>query len=76
MSRAGAVIDSHPFLMMLLCALEGVYRFEVFSSYFRTYHNITADALTRKTKLEVEALMSELHLTEVDLRPAWREHLE
>ena len=64
------------FLVMMLCALEGVYHFEVLSSFFRTYHNITADALTRKTKLEVEALMKELRLTEVDLGPAWREHLE
>ena len=64
------------FLVMLLCALEGVYRFEVLSSFIRTYHNVTADALTRKTKSEVEALLKQLHLTEVDLKPAWKEHLE
>ena len=53
----------------------GVYKFETCSAYFRTYHNVTADALTRKAKAEVAELLKAKKLTPVDLEQAWTDHL-
>ena len=64
------------FTLRLLCALEVVYNFETFSAFFRTYHNVTADAFTRKAKEELEELTKQHDLEVVDLRPAWSSHLD
>ena len=62
------------FLLTLMCALEGTYGFQVASAYFRTYHNVTADGLTRKLKEETQGMLSSMGLLEVDLREAWEDH--
>ena len=53
----------------------GVYKFETCSAYFRTYHNVTADALTRKAKAEVAELLKAKELKQVGLEQAWTDHL-
>jgi len=58
------------FALRLLCALEAVYGFETFSTFFRTYHNVTADAFTRKAKKELGAIKARHDLQLVDLRQA------
>ena len=64
------------FLLLILCALEGTYGFEVVSSFFRTYHNVTADALTRLAQQAVEELVRQEGLTLVDISGEWADHLE
>ena len=63
------------FLLQLLGALEACYGFSVSGNYARTYHNITADALTRCAAEDVEALLASKGLRQIDLVPAWEEHL-
>ena len=53
----------------------GVYKFETCNAYFRTYHNVTADDLTRKAKAEVAELLKTKELKHVDLEQAWTDHL-
>ena len=41
----------HPFacyLLQVLAAIEACYGFHLHTAYLRTYHNVVADALTRK----------------------------
>ena len=44
------------YLLRVLSAIEASHSFEVLSSYLRTYHNVTADAITRESKEEIERL--------------------
>eukprot|EP00972_Heterocapsa_arctica_P004315 641304-Heterocapsa_arctica.AAC.1 len=44
------------YLLRVLGAIEAVFHFEVISPYLRTYHNVTADAITRESKMNVELL--------------------
>ena len=56
----------HPvavYLLQVLAALEAAHSFRVCSAYVRTYHNITADDLTRKDPQEV---MQEKGLTALE----------
>ena len=41
------------FLLQLLTVLESVYNFRMYFAYIRTYHNLTADALTREEPTQV-----------------------
>eukprot|EP00974_Lingulodinium_polyedra_P041707 4005826-Lingulodinium_polyedra.AAC.1 len=56
------------FLCRLLTALEVAYGFETVSAYLRTYHNVSADALTRLDPSEVEEPLRSKGLQRVDLR--------
>ena len=41
------------FLLQVLAAVEACYGFHLHTAYLRTYHNVVADALTRKDADEV-----------------------
>ena len=62
--------------MLVLGALEATFSIEVNSSFIRTYHNVTADALTRESRGEIESLFHRNGLERVDLHERWREWLK
>eukprot|EP00974_Lingulodinium_polyedra_P053043 5097943-Lingulodinium_polyedra.AAC.1 len=64
------------FLLQVLGAMEASYQFGLNGSYTRTYHNVTADALTRLDAEAVDQLLQGRGLARVDLEPAWAAHLD
>ena len=63
-------------LLRVLGALEATHSFQTLSAYFRTYHNVTADSLTREHCEEVDALLLRHDLTLLDAKPDWVLHLD
>ena len=61
------------FLLKVLGALEGVHGLHIRGAYLRTYHNQTADDLTR---LEPEEVMRSLGLKRIEVPPDWSRVLE
>jgi hypothetical protein len=59
-------------LLKLLVMLEALHRFEIVGTFLRTYHNFTADAITRMDSDSLDALVKSKGLTRlaalVDLR--------
>ena len=64
------------FLLQVLCAVESVYQFQTISAWLRTYHNVTADELTRESRDIIEGIRDSKGLEEIDLLPAWAQHLD
>ena len=63
-------------LLRILGALEATHSFQTISAYFRTYHNVTADSLTRDKCEEVDELLQRHGLTLLDAKPDWALHLD
>ena len=59
-----------------LGALEATQSFQTISAYFRTYHNVTADSLTRDKCEEVDELLRHHGLELLDAKPGWALHLD
>ena len=63
-------------LLRILGALEATHSFQTISAYFRTYHNVTADSLTRNKCEEVDELLQRHGLTLLDAKLDWALHLD
>ena len=63
-------------LLRVLGALEATHAFRTLSAYFRTYHNVTADSLTRDQEAEVSELLAKHRLTLLDAKPDWALYLD
>ena len=63
-------------LLRILGALEATHSFQTISAYFRTYHNFTADSLTRDKCEEVDELLQRHGLELLDAKPDWALHLD
>ena len=59
------------FLLLILAGLEATSGFRTASAYLRTYHNVTADDLTRKGQAEIDELIQRFGLQRMAARPAW-----
>jgi hypothetical protein len=74
-SWVGSRQASHPvarYLLQILTALECIHHFGVHSEYWRTYHNIIADALTRQ---DADTVMKSKGLRRLDVEETWKLHL-
>ena len=63
-------------LLRIPGGLEATHSFQTISAYFRTYHNVTADSLTRDMCEEVDELLQRHGLTLLDAKPDWALHLD
>ena len=63
-------------LLRILGALEATHSFQTISAYFRTYHNVTADSLTRDKCGEVDELLQRHGLELLDAKPDWALHVD
>ena len=63
-------------LLRIPGALEATNSFLTISAYFRTYHNVTADSLTRDGCAEVDELLLRHGLEILDAKPDWALHLD
>ena len=64
------------YLLMVLSCLETVYGFVVRSVYLRTYHNTTADNITRWKKSEIEKIAKLYGLNELSVREQWQSFVQ
>ena len=60
-------------LLHILDFLEAKYQFEIISGYIRTYHNKTADFITRSTAEEFKKEMERLGLKIIQTHQTWKE---
>lgn len=63
-------------LLRILGMLEGRYRFRTLAFYIRTYHNVTADWVSRESKAAVERDLQEKGWTKVDPVEGWGNYLK
>ena len=63
------------FLLRGLVRMEAHYVIQTLAVYIRTANNVFADDLTRLPFERARALLSSRGLGEIDLRPAWRDHI-
>ena len=62
-------------LLRILGMLEGRYRFRTLAFYIRTYHNVTADWVSRESKSTVEGELQAKGWTKVDPVEGWGDYL-
>lgn len=62
-------------LLRILGMLEGRYRFRTLAFYIRTYHNVTADWVSREFKAIVEGELQAKGWTKVDPVEGWGDYL-
>ncbi len=63
------------FLLRVLVRMEAHYGFQTLAVYIRTANNVFADDLTRLPFEQARSLLATRGLEEIDLSPAWREHI-